>query len=449
MSNRIYYGWILVVSLAITETVSWGLLYYAFTVFLTPMQHEFGWSRSAMAGAFSLALLISGLAGVPAGRWLDRHGPRVIMTAGSCAATVLVLAWASVQSLVALYIVWACLGLTMAAVLYEPAFVVVATWFRRKRGRALTLLTFLAGFASVIFIPLAGRLVDLQGWRAALVTLAIILAVITIPLHALVLRRRPEDMGLAVDGDSPHPPTPSPSPAGEGELRYSLSSSPPHPSSLIPHPSPPATPSPERSVTAHSALRGVTFWLLMVAFFLSTLGVGVVFVHLVPYLTDRGYSAGFAASATGLVGVMALPGRLVLTPLGDRFPRSMVAAGIFALQTLSLLVLLLVHSTAGVFGFVVLFGAGFGAVTPARAALVAEFYGPAHFGSINGALGLFLTGARAAAPVGAGIVYDIAGSYDLVLWGLVVVSAISAVAVLMAEQSAARSGLVQVAALSD
>jgi MFS family permease len=403
--RRPYYGWVLVAALGVTETTSWGVLYYAFTVFLDPMHKSFGWSRSTMTGAFSLALLLSGLVGVPVGRWLDRHGPRVLMTVGSCAAALLVLAWAAVGNLIAFYLVWAAIGVTMAAVLYEPAFVSVATWFRRFRGRALTMLTFMAGFASVIYIPLAGFLVARQGWRGALVTLAIIVAVGTIPLHALILRRRPEDLGLRPDG------------AGADTQSQAVT--------------------PERSLPVRAAVRGATFWWLMGAFFLNTLGVSALFVHLVPYLTDHGYGKEFAATVTGLVGVMALPGRLVLTPLGDRLPRSWVACGIFLLQVFALLVLLMVRSTVGVIGFVVLFGAGFGAVTPARAALVAEFYGPASYGSISGLLAFFLTGARGLGPVGAGILYDSTGGYDVLLWGLTVASAVAAVAVLLAERSAA------------
>src|SRR5262249_50942826 len=119
---RPYYGWVLVVTLAVTAPTSWGVLYYAFAVFLAPMQESFGWSRAAMTGAFSVALLLSGLAGVPAGRWLDRHGPRALMAVGSVAAALLVLAWAAVRNLAMLYLVWAGIGVTMAAVLYEPAF---------------------------------------------------------------------------------------------------------------------------------------------------------------------------------------------------------------------------------------------------------------------------------------------------------------------------------------
>ncbi|HEV8717791.1 MAG TPA: MFS transporter [Candidatus Binatia bacterium] len=139
-----------------------------------------------------------------------------------------------------------------------------------------------------------------------------------------------------------------------------------------------------------------------------------------------------------LVGVMALPGRLIFTPLGDRLPRSLVTAFLFLLQTLSLLVLLLAPNKTGVLSFVALFGAGFGAITPARAALLAELYGPASYGSISGMLGLFLTGARALAPVGTAWGHDIRGSYEPVFWPLAVVSAFGAVAVLLAETSARR-----------
>ncbi|CAA9535479.1 MAG: Uncharacterized MFS-type transporter, partial [uncultured Thermomicrobiales bacterium] len=92
-TGRPYYGWVVAGTLAFTETVSWGVLYYAFTVFLVPMQVELGWSAATLTGAYSLALLISGLAAPFVGRWLDRHGPRALMTAGSLLGGLLVLAW--------------------------------------------------------------------------------------------------------------------------------------------------------------------------------------------------------------------------------------------------------------------------------------------------------------------------------------------------------------------
>ena len=190
----LYYGWVVVGVLAITEPISWGILFYGFGVMLTPTQQEMGWSQAQLTGAFSLMLLISGMAAVPVGRWLDRHGARGLMTVGSCLATLAILGWAQVQTLLGFYAIWAVIGVINAMILYEPAFAVTATWFVRRRTQALTVLTFGGGLASVIFVPLATWLVQGYGWRNALWILAAVLAVTTIPLHALFLRRAPADV---------------------------------------------------------------------------------------------------------------------------------------------------------------------------------------------------------------------------------------------------------------
>jgi MFS family permease len=391
----------MLLTVSFTEMTSWGILYYAFTVFVKPMQASLGWSTAELTGAFSLALLCSSGAALPVSRWLDRHGTRWLMTFGSCAASLLVLAWATVENLALFYLIWIGIGITMAAVLYDPAFVLVAIWFRKLRARALTVLTFIAGFASVIFVPLAAWLVQVQGWRMALVTLALLLALVTIPLHALVLRRRPEDLGLAPDGIAV--------PASTPLIRMAH----------------------EQSISTGAALRGAAFWWMATAFALTMLTAGAITVHLIPYLIDQGYSASFAASMVGLIGIMALPGRLVFTPLGERFSRRLVVAFLFLLQAAALPVLLLVPNHIGVLSFVVLFGAGFGAITPARAALVADHYGSTHYARINSVLGLFVTGARAVAPVGAGILYDLLGTYPPIFWVLAGLSALAAGAILL------------------
>lgn len=399
--HSLYYGWIMLLAVSFTEMTSWGVLYYSFTVFLRPMQAALGWSTAELTGAFSVALLCSGGAALLVGRWVDRHGTRLLMTLGSCAAVLLVLAWAAVENLTVFYLLWIGIGIVMAAVLYDPAFALVAKWFHRQRTRALTILTFIAGFASVIFVPLAQWLVQVQGWRMALVTLALLLGLLTIPLHALILRRRPEDLGLEPDGIASSP---------------SISSAP-----VVR----------EQGVTVKGALQGVTFWWIAAAFALTMLAAGAITVHLVPYLIDRGYPASFAASMAGLIGIMALPGRLVFTLLGERFSRRFVTALLFLLQAVALPVLLLIPNVVGVCGFVVLFGAGFGAITPARAALVADHYGSTHYAKINSVLGLFVTGARAIAPAGAGILHDALGSYPPIFWMLTGFSVLAAGAILL------------------
>ena len=106
------------------------------------MERDLGWSRAALTGAFSLALLCSGFAGPLIGRWVDRHGPRVLMTLGSTVAALLLLAWSRVASEPVFLLIFVGLGLAMGATLYEPAFAAIATWFSRYRARALTIITF-------------------------------------------------------------------------------------------------------------------------------------------------------------------------------------------------------------------------------------------------------------------------------------------------------------------
>jgi MFS family permease len=421
LPGGLYYGWVMLVALAFTQITSWGILYYGFSVFLKPTQRETHWTTAAMTGAFSLALLISGIAGPFVGRWLDRHGPRLLMTLGSCAAALLILAWSAVRTLWAFYLIWAGIGLVMAAIFYEPCFAAVAVWFARYRSRALTILTFVAGFASVIYIPLIAWLVRTHGWRSALVILAITLAILTIPVHAILLRHLPQDLGLAPDGGTEAERRRG----GEAEGARGQNSAISAPSAL-----PPA----ERSVPAKVAIRSGSFRWLAAAFFLAFLANVAVTVHLIPYLTDHGFSSGFAASAAGLIGILALPGRLIFTPLGGILPRRFVAAGIFLFQTAGLVVLVTVHSAAGVVAFVILFGIGFGAITPARAALVAEMYGAREYATISGVLALFVTGARALAPVSAGILYTAFGRYEPVFWIIIAVSILSIAATLMIDR---------------
>ena len=417
-----YYGWALVVTLGVTATVSYGILSYAFAVFIPPMSAELGWSKARITGAFSVAQLVAGVTAIPLGRWIDRHGARGVMTGGSLLATVLLVAWSRVHSTAGFYAVWTLFGVASAAVRYEPAFAVVATWFRRDRGRALTLLTFIGGFASVVFVPLASLLVERQGWRHALLSLAGIYAALTIVPHGLVLRRQPTDIGHEPDGRTSFH-------AGQTHAALSLDGR--HPET-------------EHGVAASEAIRSRTFRWIAVAFALSAMTSTAISVHLVPLLRERGYGPTFAGAAMGILGLMALPGRLIFTPLGGRWSRAAVTAAIFALSATALTTLLASHGQLGVWLFVALFGAGFGAITPARAALLAETFGAGSYAEISGVVVLAISVARAAAPVGASVLYSTSRDlplrgYDAVLLGLVVLALGSAIAVLAARTSRASS----------
>lgn len=386
-------GWGIVGALSVTETVSWGILYYAFAVFLIPMQRDLGFSTAELTGAYSLALLVSAVAGIGVGRWLDRRSPRGLMTAGSVAGTLLVLAWSQVDGLAAFYVLWVAIGLVLAIVLYEPAFTVVAKWFPDpgERRRALTALTLVAALASFIFMPLSQALIDAHGWRDALVILAVVLGAVTIPLHAVALRRAPGA------GRSPSAASPS--------------------------------------VGARDALRSAPFWLLSSAFFLGTFTGIAMTVHAIPFLLERGYGAAFAAFAVGLVGISQIPGRIVFALIGARLPRELAVSAVFVLIGGGIAVLTGLDATAAVIAGLVLLGMGNGMATLARATAIADLYGGTAYGTINSVAAAGTTGARAAGPVVAAV-YAAALGYGALLWTLAGIAAVAALLAYRAERAA-------------
>lgn len=405
-------GWSIVAALAVTETVSWGVLYYGFTVFLRPIAEETGWSRGSMSAAFSLALLVQGGAAMAVGWWLDRHSPRVLMTVGSCAATIGVLAWSRVHTLWAFTLLWAALGLVMATVLYDPAFTVVTKWFRDGRRKALTVVTLVAGLASTIFLPLENYLIETYGWRDALVILALILGAITIPLHALVLRAPPP------------PEAPGP----------------------VAAPGPAATPGPVAAPLEASgdhdvrrALRGGSFWFLAGAFVASSFVTSALAVHQVAFLVDEGHSSAFAASATGALGAMQLPGRLLFAPMERVVSRRGTTVVVFASLAVGVGILSVVTSAAAVWCFVVLYGMGRGMSTLLRATLVADLFGATHYGAISGVLSACTTAATAAGPLAAGLLFDVTGTYGTFLWLLLVLAVLATALSAMVERGGVRS----------
>ncbi len=396
INGRLYYGWYIVFTLAITETISWGIIYYAFSVFITPMEADLGWSRGQLTGGFSLMLLITGVMAFPVGAWIDKHGPRVLMTAGSIGASALVIAWSQVSDVTAFYLVWAGLGMCAAAVLYEPAFAVIAAWFVRYRSRALAIVTFAAGLASTIFVPLSDALLNAFGWRDAVLILGLGLAVTTILPHAVVLRRHPDDLGFLPDG------------VLKQETSTGLS---------------------RPGLSLSDALHSRFFWMLTLAFSLSYLSAAAIRVHFIPFLIESGIDASTAAVASASIGIMQVAGRIVFAPLDARLSGRVMVIGIFAMQAAAIGSLLLGSTWIAIGLFILVFGMAVGAVTLARPSILAALFGSSHYGRISSVMAIFLTAAATAAPVGAGLLYDRFGGYDFVL-GLVMVLAVAAALVM-------------------
>ncbi|MET8835408.1 MFS transporter [Micromonospora sp. NPDC004540] len=370
-------GWRIVTALAVTSTIGYGTLYYAYSVLLGPMAASLDASTTAVTGALTASVLAGALMAIPVGRWLDRHGGRALMTAGSITATALLVAWSQVQTIGQLYAVMIGIGSTGAMILYEPAFAVIVSWFTPdRRPTALLAVTVVAGFASTIFMPLTGMLVAHLGWRDALLTLAAIHGTVTIPLHALTIRTPPHVT----------PPTPAAPPAHA-----------------------------PRQAAARAAMRDPRFWILAAALIAHGVATSTIGVHLVGYLTSRGHPATFAATTAGLLGVLSVTGRLVLTSARRRLPVTTIVATVFAIQAIAVLAMpLTAGSRVGAVITVTGFGLGFGIASLATPALLADRYGTTAYATIAGRLTAPVTTAKAAAPLLAAALLP-HGGYHLLL----------------------------------
>jgi len=393
---KAFYGWRITWALAVTQTIGYGVIYYTFSVFLQPMELELGWTRAQASGAFSMALLLSGLVALPIGRWVDARGGRLVMSVGSAAGALLLVAWSYVTSLPVLYLIQAGLGVVMGMVLYDVAFTVLAAWFRRQRIRAMIIVTLMAGLASTIFIPLSTALLEGFGWRSALRLLALLVAVTTVPLHALVVRDRPARLGLEPDGSA-------------ASNLDSLT--------------------PEVNVETRQAVRTPAFWWLSLSSTLDRIAIVGIAAHSVVMLLERGYSPGLVASVAGAIGLMQVGGRLLFSPASGRASLVQLAIVTYTIRVVSLLVLLLVPGQLGLWTFAALFGVANGASTLARAGLIGAVFGAAHYGSISGSMTMIIAVAQTLSPLAIGLLRDRSGSYDLALLLLACLAAAAAMAV--------------------
>ena len=416
-ARRPYYGWVLVGALGVTTIISYGTTQYLFGVLVVPIGRDLGWSRASVSGAYALGVIAGGLAGLPVGRLVDRYGARALMTLGSALGGASLLGLSRVHALWQFYALWSGgIGVATALTFYPVTFTVVANWFQRRRGAALAVLTLLGGLASPVYIPLAGVLVATLDWRGALIVLALTQVCIALPLHALLLRRHPEDLGLLPDGDTA---VSLPASLASGAASAAASA----PSS--------ARPKVLSGVALRAGIRQLAFWSLTLAFALALLSTTVLFVHQIAYLIGRHYSPVFAADVAGVIGLASLPGRFVLNWLSDRVRPERLLAGCLVAQAAGVVLLEYAVSPVALAGYVVVYGGAFGALSPLRATVMAEHFGRRAFGAITAVQGAPVALCAGLGPVAAGWLYDRLGSYSLVLWLCAAAFTLAAVAVML------------------
>lgn len=390
-------GW-----LSLAQLISWGSIFYTFALVMAPVERDLGLSRAESSLAFSLALLVEGLLAYPVGRWIDRGHERVVMTGGSVLAGVCLLLQGSVTGMVGFYAAWAGLGAAMAATLYAPAFAVVTRRFPNDFRRAIILMTFLGGLASTVFIPLSAWLMALWGWRHAFIALAALHLLVCAPLHWLTLRGAPR-------------------------------------------------PGPRVAAADPQAVKGVSDFIFSAPFLL--IGVFVVLLmavtvalpaHMVSLLRENGLREVWVIAIPASIGVIQVLGRLLLYFFEHHLDPHLANRLIPCLIPLGLLALLAAPLSAdgqvgAVLLFVLLYGLGNGMLTIVKGTAIAQYVNRDHVATLNGALGLPLALARAAAPLLLGLLWTAQAGYTHGLWLLLALSVVGVGALMLAQQLALRS----------
>lgn len=393
---RVFYGWYIVAIGTAAGFMAAGTSQVFFGVMLKAITEDLGWSRTALSGAVTLGTITGGGLSPLTGWLTDRYGPRLLMTLGVAAMAGTFVAIASVGSVWQFYIAYVVARGTAAAVVggVVPRTAVV-NWFRRMRGRALGILATAVPLGGAVMTAGAQALMgDGMDWRTVFLGLALLAGVLLVVPSALLMRGRPEELGMSPDGetvrdaDGRHP-TGAAAPVGQ-----------------------PAAQAPaERSWTTREAMRTPALWLITFALMASAWPNGAASVHLVVYLTDRGLGTTAAVAALSTFALSGAVSSVVWGYLTERVSERLLAVGAMFIAAGACAYVVTVQSALGA----VLFGAVFGVAARGEGALLvimlANYYGRRSFGTISGFTTPFHMLGLGGGPLIASLVNDVTGTY--------------------------------------
>ena len=399
---RFFFGWYIVAGSVLTNALLSAAYFQGFSALFLPIERHFGWNRSVISAAMSLRQLESGIVSPAVGFLLDRLSPRLILLVSAVLVSAGLIGLGLSNGIVTFFASFVVVSLGASGASHAVTWpVILARWFRRKRGIAMGVAVLGPIFGSP-FVILNTSLEETYGWRAVLVGWGIITLVL-LSLISAVARERPEAYGLRPDGDPP--------PSGEPPLSGTAASRTQDP-----------------GLRLHDVVRTKDFWLLM-GYLGAMFAVNSAFqVHHIPYFVqDLGLSPQGAAVSLTLVFVISGIGRIGSGYLLDRSDYRYLLAGVAAMMGLAFVYLQLVdvRSVLGALPFVTLFGIGLGSIIPLRGVLGSVMFGTRSIGSVVGLLQGGAVAAGVFGPLFMGIVFDVSGSYRIAIWALVGISGLT------------------------
>jgi len=413
-----FYGWVVIAVTFVTMAIGVNAR-TAFSLFFPPIIDEFGWERGTTAGAFSFGFVVSAGVSPLIGRLMDRLGPRTVMELGvALMAGGLLLAPLTTQPWHLYVTIGVLVGAGSICLGYSGQSLFLPNWFNRRRGLAIGLAFAGVGVGSVTLLPWVQLMIEQAGWRTACTAMGLLVLFVLAPIN-LLLRKRPEDIGLRPDGDA------APS-----------ASSPKLASNVVDHAWA------GTDWTLKRALATSRFWWLAIGYFGGLYIWYAVQVHQTKYLLDIGFSPGVAVWALGAVSLLGIPGQILLGHVSDRVGREWVwsasCAG-FAI-CFAALIALSYYPTLTLVGVMVLSQGALGyGLTSIMGAVVVEIFQGRHYGSIFGTIMVAALAGGAAGPLVTGVLHDLSGNYTLAFLIGIAVSGLSAVAIWLASPGKIRA----------
>ena len=392
LRDRVFYGWWIVAAGFGLEALIGALVFHAYGAYVVLLREEFGWSKTMLSAAFSMARAESGILGPVQGWLTDRFGPRALIRVGMVIFGVGFLLFSQFTSPLGFFATFFLMALGSSLGGYLPISVAIVSWFRRRRALALSI--------SAMGMAVGGFLTQLvalsltrYGWRWTAAASGVLILLLGLPIAQLV-RHRPEPYGLRPDGDLPEtaPAPPGRAPAGGHGAAH-------------------AAPA---DFTPREAMRTRAFWLISLGHGSALLVVSAVLVHLVVHVTERlGYSLRQGTAVIALMTAMQVVGQLGGGWAGDRFNKRAIIVACMAGHAAALLLLASATAFWMVLGFAVLHGLSWGIRGPLMAAIRADYFGSGSFGMITGISSMIVMLGMMAGPLIAGILADRTGSYEL------------------------------------
>ena len=406
--SGVFYGWWLAGLTAVTMALVISPIFQGIGVFFFALERDFGWSRAALSVAFSLARAAEAVIAPTAGYLTDRLGTRRLVFIGYIILGFGFILFSTVDTIGEFYLAFIVLTVGAGFASFLPMMAALNNWFIKRRATAMGIAQTGIGMGGLLVPALALGITSL-GWRIMTLVLAILMWLLALPVTAAI-RNRPEDYGQRPDGDLPDT-----SASKSGSTTISTLDG--------------AT----VEFTPGQALRTSAFWLISIGHGFSSVVFMTLTIHVIPMITDRGFSLPVAATVvatfTGVGGVFQLIGGL----MGDRVPKRPAIAVFISIQAVGVVVLAMAESIMAFYAFAVIFGIGFGGRVPMLIAIRGDYFGRRSFATIFGASLVPMNLIMMVGPIMAGYMFDVSGSYAIPFVALISVNVIAVPLILLAK----------------